>query len=142
VARRTGRHEPARCPAGTPTERRPSPGREEIHVPEPLTALPAITLVITGAALVAGTLTLAVTRRPTLALGVFLDLLLAAGLLRLVGTPDGQALATAAAIVVIRRLVSTGLRIGGRSLTASRRPERWGAGGGLVRRLVRPAWRL
>jgi hypothetical protein len=131
VARRTGRHEPARCPAGTPTERRPSPGREEIHVPEPLTALPAITLVITGAALVAGTLTLAVTRRPALALGVFLDLLLAAGLLRLVGTPDGQALATA-----------TGLRIGGRSLTASRRPERWGAGGGLVRRLVRPAWRL
>jgi hypothetical protein len=111
-------------------------------MPEPLTGLPAVALAVTGAALVAGTLTLAATRRPALALGVFLDLLLAAGLLRLVGNPDGQALATAAGIVVIRRLVSTGLRIGGRSLIAVRRPEGGGAGSGLVRQLVRPAWRL
>ena len=72
---------------------------------------------------------------------MFLDLLLAAGLLRLVGNPGGQAIATAGAILVIRRLVSTELRIGGRSLTTARRPEGWRAGS-LVRRLMRPAWRL
>lgn len=98
---------------------------------------------VTAAALVAGALTLAATSRPALALSVALDLLLAAGLLRLVGTPSWPAVATAAAIVALRRLIGFGLRLGGRS---------WSTGGPVhgapptarattLRRLLAPAWR-
>jgi hypothetical protein len=67
---------------------------------------------IGAAALVAGAVAFLSTGRPGLALSVLLDLLLAAGLLRLAGDPEWQALATAAAIVVLRRLIRTGLRAG------------------------------
>ena len=101
-------------------------------------------LAITALALVCGALALARTRRPALALGVFLDLLVAAGLLRLSGRPDWQTIATAAALLVIRRLIGFGLRTGGRT---------WSGTGGTgrragvlrspaVQRLLRPAWRL
>lgn len=50
------------------------------------------------------------TRRALPALAVLLDLLLAAGLLRLLGEPDWQAIVTAAAIVAIRRLLAAALR--------------------------------
>lgn len=74
-------------------------------------------LLVGAAALMAGALALVVTGRPSLGASVFLDLLLAAGLLRLVGEPSWRALATAASIIAIRRLVGSSLRIGGRSWT-------------------------
>ena len=67
---------------------------------------------IGAAALVAGAVAFLSTGRPGLALSVLLDLLMAAGLLRLAGDPGWQALATVAAIVVLRRLIRTGLRAG------------------------------
>ena len=69
-------------------------------------------LLCSGAAVIAGLLALGATRRPGLALSVFLDLLLAAGLLRLVGSPGWQSLATAATVVAIRHLVTAGLSRG------------------------------
>jgi hypothetical protein len=98
-----------------------------------------LALLVTAAALVAGLVALVATRRPAAALPVFLDLLVAAGLLRLVGQPSWQALATAAVILVLRRLIGLGLRTGGRAWAASR-PDRAGRLPDL-RRLVRPAWR-
>ncbi|MGY1845613.1 hypothetical protein [Modestobacter sp. SYSU DS0875] len=97
---------------------------------------------LSALALVAGALTLAASRRPALALGVLLDLLLAAGLLRMAGDPDWQSIATAAALVALRHLAGAGLRIGARSWTprAGRRPGRPSADG-LVHRSVRPHWR-
>ncbi|MGY1638248.1 hypothetical protein ACI78V_16505 [Geodermatophilus sp. SYSU D00742] len=105
----------------------------------------AATLVV-GAALVAGVLTLAATRRPPLALGVLLDLLVAAGLLRLVGDPSWQALVTAAAIVVLRRLIGASLRSARRSWSGRADDEPAPPPSGRVRlpsveHLVRPAWR-
>ena len=95
------------------------------------------------AALIAGALVLAVTRRPSLALSVLLDLLLAAGLLRLVGDPGWQAIATAASIVILRRLIRIGLQAGGRAWSsgAGRRTEAGQLRSLAVARLVRPAWR-
>ncbi|MGY1858476.1 hypothetical protein [Modestobacter sp. SYSU DS0290] len=102
---------------------------------------------LSALALVAGALTLAAGRRPALALGVLLDLLLAAGLLRLAGDPDWQSTATAAAIIALRHLAGAGLRIGARSWTprswmprGGRRPRR-PSPDGLVHRSVRPHWR-
>jgi hypothetical protein len=68
-------------------------------------------------ALVAGVVALVATRRPALALGVFLDLLLAAGLLRLAAEPTWTSVGTAAAVVLLRRLIGAGLRAGGRALS-------------------------
>ena len=101
---------------------------------------------IVGAGILAGVLALVVTRRPPLALGVLLDLLVAAGLLRLVGNRGWQLLLTTGVILVLRRLVGAGFRAAGHSWsgevdeparrpTARRRPPSLG-------RLVRPAWRL
>ncbi len=73
--------------------------------------------VVTALALGAGAVALAATRRPALALGVFLDMLLAAGLLRLAAEPTWASLGTAAAIVLLRRLAGAGLRAGGRALS-------------------------
>ena len=95
-----------------------------------------LALAVTAAALLAGLVALATTRRPAAALPVFLDLLVAAGLLRLVGQPSWQALATAAAVILLRRLIGFGLRTGGRTWAATR-PGRLPD----LRRLVRPAWR-
>jgi hypothetical protein len=69
---------------------------------------------------------------------VFLDLLVATGLLRLVGEPSWQALATAASIILLRRLIGFGLRTGGRT-SASTRPDHPARVPDL-RRLPRPAW--
>ncbi|WP_147263105.1 hypothetical protein [Geodermatophilus sp. TF02-6] len=101
---------------------------------------------VVGAALVAALVALATTRHPPLAIGVLLDLLVAAGLLRLVGNPSWQAVVTAGVILVLRRLVGAGFRAArrswsgggegpGRRPAARRRLE-------LLDRLVRPAWRL
>ena len=68
-------------------------------------------------ALVAGAVVLGATRRPAPALAVLLDLLLAAGLLRLAAEPTWTSLATAAAVVGLRRLVGAGLRAGERALS-------------------------
>jgi hypothetical protein len=76
-----------------------------------------LALGVSALALVAGAVALAATRRPALALGVFLDLLLAAGLLRLAAEPTWTALATAAAVVGLRRLIGVGLRAGSRALS-------------------------
>jgi len=98
---------------------------------------------LSGAALLAGVLTLATTKKPALALSVFLDLLTAAGLLRLVGDPSWQAIATAATIVGLRHLIGLGLRIGARTWTTS--GQNAGRGGTrpgvVVDQLLRPAWR-
>ena len=98
-----------------------------------------LALLVTAAALVAGLVALVATRRPAAALPVFLDLLVAAGLLRLVGQPGWQALATAAIVILLRRLIGSGLRTGGHTWAATRpdRPTRLPD----LRRLVRPAWR-
>jgi hypothetical protein len=100
-------------------------------------------LVISAAALVAGVLALVVTRRPGVGLSVLLDFLLAAGLLRLVGEPTWRSIASAAALVALRRLLGVGLRIGGRSWTRTAGAEGASAAWFItVRRLLRPAWRL
>jgi hypothetical protein len=98
-----------------------------------------LALLVTAAALAAGLVALLATRRPAAALPVFLDLLVAAGLLRLVGEPSWQALASAAAILELRPLIGFGLRTGGRTWASTRpdRPSRLPD----LRRLVRPAWR-
>ncbi|WP_337059392.1 hypothetical protein [Kineococcus sp. G2] len=72
-----------------------------------------LSLGLAGAALVAAAAVLLRTRRPALALGVGLDLLLAAGLLRLSADQTWRQLATAAAVVALRHLIGRGLRIGG-----------------------------
>ncbi len=77
-----------------------------------------LALGISGLALAAGAVALAATRRPALALAVFLDLLLAAGLLRLAAEPTWTSLGTAAAVVALRRLIGAGLRAGGRAWSA------------------------
>ncbi|MCF6509602.1 DUF1622 domain-containing protein [Blastococcus sp. MG754426] len=102
--------------------------------------------VVAAIAVVSGGLALAVTRRPGPALGVLLDLLVAAGLLRLVGDPDWQTIAVTGTVVALRHLISYGLRLGERSLeetprgapgpTTRPRPPR-----DIVGRLLRPAWR-
>ena len=83
---------------------------------DPLSEITALMATAIGtAALVAGALTLLVTRRPALALSVLLDLLLAAGLLRLAGDPGWRSIAVAASIVALRRVIGFGLRAGGRA---------------------------
>ena len=76
-----------------------------------------LALGVSALALVAGTVALAATRRPATALGVLLDLLLAAGLLRLAAEPTWGSIATAAAVVLLRRLIGMGLRAGDRVLS-------------------------
>ncbi|MGY1827920.1 MULTISPECIES: DUF1622 domain-containing protein [unclassified Blastococcus] len=105
----------------------------------------AMSPVVAAFALVSSGLALAVTRRPALAVGILLDLLVAAGLLRLVGDPSWQQIVVAGAIVALRHLVSYGLRLGARSLQGEPpangdrshrpRPPR-----DLVAQLLRPAW--
>ncbi len=77
-----------------------------------------VALGITAAGLLAAAVVLTATRRPEFALKVLLDVLLAAGLLRLTGQPGWAALATAAAVVAVRRLVGIGLRAGRRPAAA------------------------
>jgi len=107
--------------------------------------LGGLALTLTGAALVAGAAALVATGRPAVAIAVLLDLLLAAGLLRLAGEPDWRTIAGAAALVAIRRLLGWGLRVG-RSGRSSETPATPGSRSSppadqLLRRLIRPAWR-
>ncbi len=93
-----------------------------------------LALAVTAAGLLAAAGVLAASRRPLFALKVLLDFLLAAGLLRLTGQPGWTAIATAAAVVAIRRLLGVGLRAGAGSAAVLRRR----AGTGLVQRPRRP----
>lgn len=72
----------------------------------------AAALLVSGAAVVAGLVALVVTREIGAALAVLLDMLLAAGLLRLSHAPTPGALATAASIILVRKLVGIGLAAG------------------------------
>lgn len=80
--------------------------------------LQTASLVVAAAALFAALVTFASTRRPLLALAVFLELLLAAGLLRIAAIDDWAGIGAAALIVVIRRIVVTTLRRDLRTLDA------------------------
>ncbi len=102
---------------------------------------------VTAAALVSAAIALAATRRPALALGILLDLLVAAGLLRLVGDPSWTALASAAVIITLRHLVSSGLRLAAASWradppSAGRRLDLRRSFAEATRRALHPAWRL
>jgi len=66
-------------------------------------------LVTTAFGLVAAAVVLAAARSARAAMAVLLDFLTAAGLLRLVGEPTWDALAAAAAVVAVRKLVVAGL---------------------------------
>lgn len=70
-----------------------------------------VPLIVAGALVVSATVLLR-TRSMTTALGILLDLFLVVGLLRLSATASWQAILTAAAIVVIRKVVSLGLARG------------------------------
>jgi hypothetical protein len=76
----------------------------------------ALVPVVVAAALAVSALTLLSTRRIATALPVLLDLLLAAGLLRLSATGTWQAIASAAAIVLIRKLATLGITAARRAL--------------------------
>src|SRR4051794_31841158 len=95
--RRSGRR--CRCD-GRP---RPRP------IPSMTAVVAALVPVVVAAALLVAGLVLLVTRQVATALPVLLDLLLAAGLLRLSATASWQAIASAAAIVLLRKLVALGL---------------------------------
>lgn len=73
--------------------------------------LEAASWVVAVAAVGIGTATLAATRRLDAALPVLLDLLLAAGLLRLAATDTWAGVGTAAAIIVVRRVVGSGMQL-------------------------------
>ena len=102
----------------------------------------AATAVI-AAGIAAGFLALVATRNPPLAIDVLLDLLVAAGLLRLVGDPGWQVLITTAVILVLRRLVGAGLRAARRTWSGEDdEPEGRPRARGRLPTLVRPAWHL
>ena len=113
-----------------------------------LAAVPGVAAqLVTGAALVSAALALAATRRPALALAILLDLLLAAGLLRLVGDPGWTALASAAVVIALRHLVGSGLRSAAASWragtsSAHRPPGLRRSFDEATRRALHPAWRL
>jgi hypothetical protein len=67
---------------------------------------------VVAAALVVSALVLSSARSPSTALAVFLDLLLAAGLLHLSADLGGTAIASAALVVVIRKVAGLGLAAG------------------------------
>ncbi|MGI8900848.1 MAG: hypothetical protein ACR2HA_07950 [Nocardioides sp.] len=73
---------------------------------------------VTGLAVAVGAVALAATHEVRSSLALLLDLLLAAGLLRLSADSEWSVLGTAAAIVVLRRLVV--VHLPGRSATATR----------------------
>lgn len=64
----------------------------------------AVLLVCAG--VIAGAATLAATRLLKLGVGVLMDILLAAGLLRLAVPPTPERLATASALIAIRKVIS------------------------------------
>ena len=84
--------------------------------------LDALALLLTVAALTCGAVVLASTHRWAAALAVFLDLLTAAGLLRLAGEPSYRRALTAALLLLIRRVVGLGLRQGARARATTAAP--------------------
>lgn len=80
-------------------------------------------LVATAAALVAAAAALFATRRPRAALPVLLDLLTAAGLLRLAAEPEWHRLLSAAAVIGLRHLILVGLRPPGPRIPAGRHAD-------------------
>lgn len=71
-------------------------------------------LLVSVAAFVAGAMVLARTADVPTGLGVFLDLLTAAGLLRLAGEPSANRLVGAAAVIALRKLATYGILAGRR----------------------------
>ena len=69
-----------------------------------------LALAVVAAGLLAAGVVLVAGQRPLPALAVLLDFLVAAGLLRLTGSPGWPELLTAAAVVLLRRLLGSGLR--------------------------------
>ncbi len=69
----------------------------------------ALTPPLLFAALVIGGLTLLSTRQIEVALPVFLDLLLAVGLLRLTATGSWQVIGSAAVLIAIRKIATYGI---------------------------------
>jgi hypothetical protein len=67
-------------------------------------------LLVAGAAIVAAALVLARTRSLRQAVAVLLDLLTAAGLLRLAAAPTWPGLGVTVVVIVLRRLVGAGVR--------------------------------
>ncbi len=82
------------------------------------TVLDTAALLVTAAALSAAAVALVVTRRPGVALAVLLDLLTAAGLLRLAADPDWHRLASVAAVVALRQVNLIGLHRPGHRSTS------------------------
>lgn len=74
------------------------------------TAIQWAALPCTVLGLLSAAAALAATRDARLSVKVLLEFLLAAGLLRLVGDPSPQAIASAAAVIAIRQLLAFGLR--------------------------------
>jgi hypothetical protein len=80
------------------------------------TALHLVAALVALAGLVVALLILLDTRRVDMTLGVFLDLLVAAGLLRLAAASSWTAIIGAGGIVLIRQIVMLAFRRGGRAL--------------------------
>jgi membrane protein implicated in regulation of membrane protease activity len=74
-----------------------------------MTVAADLSWLIAGAGIVLGAATLLVFRRPALALHVLLDLLLAAGLLRLSADMAWSVIAVTATVVILRRVVTRSL---------------------------------
>ncbi|CAL9590323.1 hypothetical protein [Streptomyces sp. enrichment culture] len=73
--------------------------------------LQAAAVLLTGAGLVSAAAAYRITREARRALGVLLDFLTAAGLVRLAGDPAWDGILTAAAVIALRRLIGSGLAL-------------------------------
>ena len=80
-------------------------------------------LLVVAAALVSAAVVLIRTRELRRALPVLLDLLTAAGLIRLAGQPSWPVLATTAIVIVLRRLLTAGLRSASASSASASGPS-------------------
>lgn len=78
-----------------------------------------LSTVVAGAGLVVAGLVLVSARSPATALAVLLDLLLAAGLLRLTADLGPTAIVSAALVVVVRKVAGLGIAAGRRRTAAS-----------------------
>lgn len=81
--------------------------------------LAGLAALATSAGLIVGLAVFAATRQYLLALQVGLELWVAAGLIRLAGTPSWAALAGTAGILFIRQITTRGLRAGRRAASPS-----------------------
>ena len=81
----------------------------------------AAALLVAAAGLLLGALTLVTTRHLRPALGILLDLLLAAGLLRLAFLGTWRAIAGAATVVLVRKLVVLSLTSADGTVSAAHR---------------------